>query len=292
MKRFLILFVIVSFAKYADGQNQNAISENAIWITGYQINDLPGRLYLRKTQGDTIINGLTYIKLYEMEVIQSDNHYYRQISQLQYICSFRNDNNLKAYIIPKNGSIEHLWYDFNLSIGDTLPLNPTWYSTSFLSGQNDAIIVANIDSVEYCNAYHKRYIFNDICFPKVVQGIGFTGDLINYNYPYFEGSAWLNDFISDTLMTNCSIIVTGLENVNPVNPTINIYQDKTSINFVIINSTSDVIVNVFSIQGQRIKTINVKNGLTSFDMQELSSGIYIFKVESEKEILTKKIIKE
>ncbi len=67
------------------------------------------------------------------------------------------------------------------------------------------------------------------------------------------------------------------------NPT----KDKITI-FIPEKST----IEILNINGQIIKTIESDNKQTTIDLNNLSSGVYIVKVKTDKEIVTKKIIKE
>ncbi|HNW98013.1 MAG TPA: T9SS type A sorting domain-containing protein [Bacteroidales bacterium] len=274
-----------------NGQNQKAISENAIWVSYYQIGSPPtcySRLY--KTGKDTLINSNAYIKMYMAPVHQTGANSFQIDAPFQYHLAFRNDLNNRAFVIPANDNTEQLWYDFNLTVGDTLPNISKWYSTQFID-QGDTIIVTSIDSIFYCNKYYTRYNFNHPQFPCLVREVGFTGDLINYNGIYFEYAVSLSKFISDTSMTDCSIILTGLENIIPGSPTIKIYENNTN-NIVFIESSINSNIKILNINGQVIKHVMSNSNSTSVDLNTLPNGVYIIRVTTDKEIFTKKIVKE
>jgi hypothetical protein len=284
----LLLFCIIT--QNALSQNQKAISEHAIWCTHYQIGFPPTESYfIYKSAGDTVINGTNYIKLFRAPAHLNGFFSYNQDGPFTYSYAFRNDTYNRAYILPATDNIEHLWYDFNLSIGDTLPGNSTWYSTQYLN-PGDTIIVNNIDSILYCNEYHKRYIFNGM-FPNLVCGVGFNGDLININGDYFEYNVALDFFCSDTLISNCCFTITGIQNIDNNISDILLYPNPV-IDILSVTLTDKAKIEILSIEGQLIKTINIAEKQAIIDVAELSSGIYIIRVKTDKGIAVKKFIKE
>ena len=241
-----MLFCIIM--QNANCQNSVAISEHAIWCTYFELGCPPTDYwYIYKTSGDTIINSTNYIKLYSASAHRNGFDSYSQDSPFGYSCAFRNDTNNRAYIFPANDSIEHLWYDFNLSVGDTLPENPKWYSTKFLN-TGDNIIVTSIDSIAYCNKYYKRYVFNTM-FPNLVREAGFTGDLIGYNGIYFEYAVSLEFFCTDTLISNCCFTITGIQDFDKSTSDILISPNPVKDNLT-VETPEKATIEILNTQGQ------------------------------------------
>lgn len=276
----------------ANSQNMKAISEHATWCTSYQMGMPPtDYYYIYKSSGDTIINDTNYIKLYSALGHRNGFDSYNQDSPFVYHSAFRNDTNDRAYIFPANDSIEHLWYDFNLSVGDTLPENPTWYSTQGLY-PGDNITVISIDSIMYCNTYYKKYVFDvNHHFPDLVYGVGFNGDLININGIYFEYAVGLDFFCSDTLISNCCFTITGIQNFDNDIPDILISPNPV-IDILSVAAPAKSIIEIFNINGQIIKKEFIDNRSATIDMTDLLSGVYIVRVTTANEIVTNKFIKE
>lgn len=114
--------------------------------------------------GDTIINGLTYAKAYNVG--------YSQCFPLGYAGALRNDSiNRKVYFVEVDSTNEKLLYDFNLSIGDSIPqLNP--YTV---------IYVTSIDSILINGTYLRRFAFSYIGGSNgsyIIEGIGSMTGLI------------------------------------------------------------------------------------------------------------------
>ena len=288
----LILFCVTN--QNVKSQNPLAIAEKATWVTFYQIGAPPSEYYkLYKTGSDTLINGITYVKLYEESVRLLGNNTYLQLSPLYYAYAFRNDTNNKAYIIQQNDTIEHLWYDFNLNIGDTLPTNPTWFSTQFLSSGENVIVTA-IDSILYGSTYYKRFRFNNMFMNDLVMGVGFNGDLISYNSTYFEKNLTLQVFCSDTSISNCNFTLLKVDKNEKKVKNIFIYPNPTTskINIDLFNSAIEVKkVIIREITGKQIKSIDLYNNETiiSIDLN-LSKGIYFVELQGKDKSWIQKIV--
>jgi len=284
---FFLLFCITMH--YSVCQNPVAIAENAIWITRYQYGVPPyynlSYTYFR-TGGDTLINSVTYVKLYNAPVWLTGPDIYNQLGPLTYGYAFRNDTNNRAYIIPANDSIEHLWYDFNLAVGDTLPHNPAWYSCSSVNLLPlDTVVVASIDSVFYCNAFHKRYKFDPFSFPYLVRDIGFTGDLIIENWPYFEALVDLLFFSPDTAMINCSVVITGMQNPGRITPDILIYPNPATEKINVDIPDTEIVpekIVIREITGRLLRIIYNDNRMKKITVDlDLPDGTYFLEMQND-----------
>jgi trimeric autotransporter adhesin len=72
---------------------------------------------------------------------------------------------------------------------------------------------------------------------------------------------------------------------------ISIYPNPTTDNLTII-ITDKATIEILNINGQIIKSINSISKSITVDLTDLSSGVYIVRVKTDKEIVTKKFIKE
>ena len=276
----------------ANAQNQKAISENATWITAYPPAPMPSdteptTYVLYKTGSDTIIHGLSYVKLLSEPVSSQSSSQYTPLGYLHYSYAFRNDTNNRAYIIPAHDSVEHLWYNFNLAVGDTVyPRNPQWYSLTNSSNPGDIIIVTSIDSAFYCNRYNKAYTFNysTTNYPRLVKDVGFVGDLINHNsLLYFS---YLVHFCCDTSDYNCNLFVTGVPTNTNAAANISIYPNPTTSSVKINLSGQDFgLQNILirDITGKLLRTVdNVGNEKTIPINLKLPSGLYLIELQGTK----------
>ncbi|MCX6232485.1 MAG: T9SS type A sorting domain-containing protein [Bacteroidetes bacterium] len=294
MKVFILILGLSVFAHLnTKSQQTKAIAEKAIWITLYQGHSAGSDSYgLFKTGNDTLINGKNYIKLFVQSVYQVGPSTYLQLSNLSYGFAFRNDTNKKAYIIPSTDSIEHLWYDFNLKIGDTLPCNQAWYSTSTLYS-NEKIIVTAIDSVLFGSTYYKRFRFNHPIMKDLVMGVGFLGDLIRDNHIYFEYNISLKTFCPDTSLSNCNIIM-GIDKIEKATKDIFIYPNPTTsvLNIDFLNPDLEINkINIREITGKQLKNIDLYNNENRFSIDlNLNAGIYFVELQGKYKTWIQKIV--
>ena len=271
---FLALFLLSLVQQNANCQSSIAISESGNWITNFSNGAPPTEYYYYyKTGGDTLLEGKNYIKIYKASLHYGGPYSSYLTEPLTYCYGFRNDSLKKAYILPANDTIEHLWYDFNLSVGDTLPEISKWYSTEFIY-PGDNIIVTNIDSVQYCNSFYKRFSFNNPQFPKLVQGIGFTGDLIYINGIYFESYVNLMFWSPDSSMADCFLQLVGIQTNQIIKPDISINPNPAN-NFINIKSNNEIKnITIFNQEGRKIFSKNISGTLENIDVKQLSEGVY------------------
>lgn len=148
MWRYLLITIILSIPFTLLCQEyQNMNFEKGQWITDKFIKEDGDYKIQHYFIGDTIINDTTYYRLFEYCI-----HY--PISGLtdttsRYVGAIRNAENKKIILIHRWTVLPEIIYDFNLNIGDTIKVG---------YGSDDKQIVQEIDSVEFCGIYHKRYI--------------------------------------------------------------------------------------------------------------------------------------
>ena len=298
--QFIIISLFITLFNNANSQNHTAICEHANWITHFQIGEDPPTeyYYYYKTGGDTVINNVHYFKLFQNGLYFGGPGDTYIEGALHYSYAFRNDSLNRAYIFPENDTIEHLWYDFNLSVGDTLPNNPLWYSCIPQGNYNPNyyIVVKNIDSVLYCNFYHKRYIFNSDGtgnFPDLVQDIGFTGDLINYNVFYIHMDINVMVWSPDSSMSDCFPSFNGIQNnYKNISSKFSFFPNPVKDNLTIeTNSNTDQKIEIINLIGQTVYTIYI-NKKTTINTSAFANGVYILKLSSDKETVVKKFVKE
>ena len=73
--------------------------------------------------------------------------------------------------------------------------------------------------------------------------------------------------------------------------TFKMYPNPTNGNNVYFSTTKDVEVNIYNVLGKLIKTDKVNTTNNSIDISNLSKGIYLLKINSENQFITKKLIK-
>jgi hypothetical protein len=159
-------------------------------------------------EGDTLIANIQYAKIFVKTKHQQgsdqstwctesttyDYHYFGAIRE----------NGKKIYVIPDFfNPIEYLAYDFNLTIGDTMP-SPDGNSSVNPSNQ----IIHSIDSVLVYGSYRKRYLVNSTKF--VIEGIGASTGLFNpldfqASYCNMQMLCYSENDIPDYFLINCAM---------------------------------------------------------------------------------------
>jgi hypothetical protein len=203
-------------------------------------------------EGDTIIGGLQYVKIYAKTKHEqgTDQGQWCDESTTYYEFYYGavRESGKRVYVIPDVfNPIEYLAYDFNLTIGDTMPSPDGNIGTNPLSR-----IINLMDSVLVFGSYRKRYLVSSNKY--VVEGVGSSKGLFNpldfntsncdmrmlcyseYDTPdYFlldcEMNLSINTLTSDD-MTRCLIKIVdylGRETeLKPNTPLIYIYSDGTA----------------------------------------------------------------
>ena len=112
-------------------------------------------------QGDTIIDGKTFNKLYEFSISYYEPYFYPDTTFAHYISAIRNNDSKQVFYRNLYGTSETLIYEFNLNVGDTI------------FREVDNFVINETDSIEYCGIYRKRYIQKilDPYFPEIISKI-------------------------------------------------------------------------------------------------------------------------
>lgn len=181
MKQFILLLTFALSVQF--GYSQTNIyfplpTQNTIWreyaggLCGSYCQD-----YQNFTAGDTLIGGKSYTKIWQSGYMIGTNYYGYCTGIVAWYYSYlykaiRNDSvNKKVYVFNFFNNTETLLYDFNLQLGDTVPV-------SFSSGY-----VSAIDSVLVGSNYHKRFTISEVNHSLMdqylIEGIGSTSGLLN-----------------------------------------------------------------------------------------------------------------
>lgn len=125
--------------------------------------------YSIMTGGDTLINTITYHKLYTLFVLAGNPSCF-QVSA-GYRGAFRNDTAVRAvYYVPPTDTVEHLLYDFTWQQGDTVQ---GWLRINGLS----LSFIDRVDS-QLVGSVYRRRMHIDCYNVDIVEGVGSTYGLI------------------------------------------------------------------------------------------------------------------
>ncbi|MEO6305702.1 MAG: T9SS type A sorting domain-containing protein [Bacteroidia bacterium] len=244
------------------------------------------------TAGDTILNTSTYKKV--NKIFFGNGCCPPSVNTIYtggvYAFAYRNDSlNKKVYIVPKNSPVEYLWYNFNLSIGDTIK---NCYSVYTGSSLQCSLIVNNIDSVLICSKYYKRYIFNTAFATEfLIEGVGFTTNFIRAdidNCTFEPDRLSITQASSKDACLNLSV-KSNLQNSisakiypNPANEIMNIELNSSVKNLEV--SLTDMLG-----RSNVLKDLESDNNNFSIDLSAFANGIYIIKIRSEENFFYQKI---
>lgn len=172
----LCIFSFVGISAF--GQVNSYFENNPKWkgqtVCGIPAPCIETDTYMHYIEGDTILDGIEYLKLYRFGRVTRQ---YMDNGQPEYCTGseiyngpmqFIRSEDRRIYFRPFYASEEVLLYDFNLEIGDTLP-------DTYTSNFNEHITVTGIDSIEVGDQYYKTFELNS---PNhLIEGIGSAGGL-------------------------------------------------------------------------------------------------------------------
>jgi len=154
---------------------------NALWRVDWMTNgcffsNIPEAEYQYVITGDTTIGNFTYNKIERSGLYDffcPPPIFYGN----GYTGAFRNDiEQKKVYLVLADSINEIVFYDFNLSIGDTLK---GYFALDYVNYICQNPIVVSIDSILIGTNYRKRYeVAGMMCSCYIIEGIGSTAGLI------------------------------------------------------------------------------------------------------------------
>lgn len=243
--------------------------------------------------GDTLINGRIYKKLNKSGYLISQSFQYTYYSE--YAGAYRQEiSNKKVYYFPPYyfPQIDTLLYDFDLHVGDSLPL-------TYIYPMNDCnAVVDTIDSVSVGSTYRKRFhIATTGTLPRetwLIEGIGCTHGLFASVCVGWESWQYLTCFKqNDSIFypsynTDCNLITSISEKTNKSNSVLVFPNPVRTILTIQIPYNIGVIdIEIFDLLGQKQY---LYSGETQYFMPEINvskwpEGVYIVKVMTASQIL-------
>jgi len=224
--------------------------------------------------GDTIINNVNYIKISasNAELISGDMECCSTCIKTGYRGAFRQDSSeRKVYFVPENETTEQLLYDFNLQINNS---SPPYFN-------DPSATVLSVDSIIIDGEYRRRIKNNFTYNVYIIEGIGSTYGLIEYNpgevHDLYSISLLCfihNDVIIYPEDVDECFLITDIKSEMIKNDPIKIYPNPFS-DFIIIE-TQDVKlknVEIFDLNGRKIH-FTINNESNRLDTRLLPKGMY------------------
>lgn len=305
MKTILLSFVIILFAISALAQPYRSFpTRDAVWTEyqyiSYGSSHFESNDYQNIIDGDTVINEMTYHKIY-----RSGKRYYHVSNsgstsyyQNNYQGCIREDNLKHVYLYLNKDAQEYLLYDFNLGLGDTLSNNLYGMSMLIAFDPSIKLIVKAIDSVIVGGDYHKRYWIDSRYPLQLIEGVGSSDGLLEKFVCWPSYTSGLVCFKQDHLDAYpsgqvCDLVSYGIEEIaseqkihlfpNPSNGTFAInFMDEAHENAILrISDQLGQTVYEKKLSGDKSHQINVG---------KIAAGIYFLCIQSEKQAYLMKLI--
>jgi len=320
MKKSLPISVIVFLTSVLNLFSQpyyKVLQEDRYWIyTKMGLHDPPiyiFQAFALTPQGDTVLQGLTYKKIYQLTLkknaTSTDIQYPKQVINKNLYALMREDTiERKVYLLSFYDTksmcqpAEHLLYDFSLQEGDTL--NECVLENIYLPFMSDISRVDSIRQFVYSGletrAFYMRGVFDNYgnSFEDtglILEGYGYERHgLINYGR---NGFLVLFQYFCEGDSLDCELL-SAVEDpeVNPVahivispNPTHDILRIQKGADF---QNEAQLKVSILDIAGNVINYTdwNTFQAL-EIDVRDLPVGMYILNLNGERTSTTTKIVK-
>ena len=234
--------------------------------------------------------------------------------------------NIVYYRDPNTDTLEHILYNYNLHVGDTIRYPISYYSTTlgYMLPVVDSVV--HIDSTLINGVYHKVFTMqgrND-SFPHstgglyraytLIEGMGCT---VSPEFPAlftgcFEYNEKLLCFQQDTVLPVintpyylCAVgfpsspdsFHNGLGNCNPMSvnniqksiPSLTIYPNPVTTELTITSSSTVTFITITNLIGQTLFTQPCNSALVQVDVSNLPKGLYFIKINGTE---VRKFVKE
>lgn len=289
-------------SRQAFSQVNSYFLNNPVWQTHSSCSApypcIQNETYNYYVNGDTIFNSIVYKKVYKKgygsytwfgspPVGCSGTYNYLNTAPSYF---FRSAGK-KIFFRQPTDTIENFLYDFNLAVGDTLPL-------SYNNSATDVTVVT-IDSIYTSSGYRKRFELAGSTWAQyLVEGIGHSKGLIEpLNVP-LECGYNLDCFsLSDTAYfpltgQTCNLTVGIVQYKNEFPHSVFPNPFNTFTNFQFNSILNNAELNIYNLYGQNIKTIkNISADRVKIERGNLSSGLYFYELrQNSKNIATGKLL--
>ena len=282
-ERTTLIIILFSLFYASNLCSQSFTDEGNQWAT--YTSDFMGNINIttRKIEGDTLINGIMYKKMWRTYSDPIDNNW--TINQF-----IRQDSTKKVFQKRINFE-EELMYDFGLELGDTIYSN---FDSSFIAK------VEAVDSITLDDGTMRRRVnIKPITMPTGVSeefwidGIGGVRMAFFHLEPF-----WVTDFQNQLrcFSSNGNFLYTAVGNVSvcySTTPT----DDFSKIDFEIYpNPSSEFLhlkydesikikaVRIFNLQGHLVHSFETTHQLEKIDISNLSSGAFFLQLINDEGI--------
>jgi len=309
MKKFSV-FIFTSYIFIAiTGQSHIHFPDsNAVWsemkysATPDGMSVIPTFYCYGLLNKDTIINGITYHKLYK----SNDSVF----TENEFIGGIREDssNKIRYYgevsrgFSPVAFSKDAILYDFNVKIGDTLTTNfkqhtnnDTLYPTDYFTLYGMQLIVKNVAFESINNSFRKVIYFTTPFHLKWTEGIGNARGLLWPNFDFPSNGTWNdmiclmqkdsipyhNSFFTDATYSSCYYANDKISE-SSVNPKPSVIPNPVNdLSYIELNETENKFntLEIFNEMGELVKkTIIVNLSRIPVNRNDFPLGIYFYRL--------------
>lgn len=309
MRKFLQSVVILTFIfsciqVKAQEASRFPVTPTSVWRINYEYfcdgeeftHQSGDQEYKYFVNGDTLIGGKTYFRLYKTGILYLDSPV--EIRN-KYMGALRDSAN-RYYFIKENESSESLLYNFDAKVGESIC--PDCGGMEYLVGE--------IDTLENGR---KRFFIDIITVHcgsanMLIEGIGWLGGLLEgnscYSHPGIRGSYLLcysengmPEYVTEMTprcakTVECTDVLTSVKQIDfsTFRPRVNLINNKTlEISSSGYSGNNVCQVGIYSMTGQLLKSAKITLPGT-MDVTALGKGVFIVKTSNGVNSATSKIL--
>jgi hypothetical protein len=302
MKKLFTLFLI-SISIQSFSQEIDYFADNPEWrqtsVCAVPYPCVQTDQYVYYVNGDSTINDVVYKKIFRRGIY--NQNWMSNPPAIECGASGMDDSfyllmlqdGLQMYIRAMDTENLILLYDFDLNVGDALPMTYNNYTSD--------ILIESIDSLLVGDEYRKRFHFQGLWASVIIEGIGSDLGLFEPMGSIFECGHSLDCFALNeityypSLNADCELNVSINEEVDEIE--LNYYPNPVidQLNFSVSEKNKIIQVELLTGRGQKCKVVlqQHSHGNYSIDMSELSSDLYFVKLWIENgQTTTFKVLKK
>lgn len=287
MKNLYLLLFLTFVVQWGHAQYKPLPMQNAEWINfgGIALLSCPTCTlvnYKYFTDGDTIINSLTYSKIKKLEGPNLND-----VSLFPtYTGAIRQDTlNKKIYVVLTDSTTEYILYDFSLQVGDTNNSVLHTLASDCVGFNTETLYL--IDTIQVNGNDHRVFHFQGSCAGNgvnYIEGIGSDFGLLFPNLMDIQESHLnclkINSqsyYPSST--ESCVLTFVGVDELN-ANPTLSISPNPASsmLHISLDDNTAKQNGKLLDHQGKVLKHFLLTSGENNIDIDDLDSGVYFVEV--------------
>jgi hypothetical protein len=295
MKKALVLslLTIITFSRFS--QNHKLIDESKKWVMQEvqgDINALPPDYdiihYFHFFAGDSIVNGVTYAKLYHQQFHKSiynyrQPFYVNDTLQMAYMEGLLREDTLNQRAYKLVNGKEELLFDFSVQQNDTILLEYLKMITSDTIGIVDSVRTVLLANQSVKKSIHYNHPNRAICEPQTwIESVGSPNGILNpfcivgLGFNVSGGQLICHFDNGGNIYGDCNYprFVTGTEFVNPLEQVF-IYPNPVSETLFFTGQSR---YSIFNLAGQLL----VEGKGESVNVNKVPNGLFTIELVNEK----------